>query len=75
MNMSVRAIAVILGIMFVFWGCSSVGRATGSQSVGREFDPPQLHQLKRKRRDKVPFFFVLNNDRDRTTDRREGAGG
>ncbi len=25
------------------WGYSSVGRATGSQSVGREFDPPYLH--------------------------------
>ena len=25
-------------------GCSSVGRATGSQSVGRGFDPLQLHQ-------------------------------
>ena len=28
-------------------GCSSVGRANGSQSLGREFDPPQLHQYKK----------------------------
>ena len=27
-------------------GYSSVGRATGSQSVGREFDSPYLHQFR-----------------------------
>ncbi len=26
------------------WGCSSVGRASGSQSEGRQFDPDHLHQ-------------------------------
>ena len=26
------------------WGCSSVGRATGSQSGDREFESPHLHQ-------------------------------
>ena len=25
------------------WGCSSAGRASGSQSEGQGFDPPQLH--------------------------------
>ena len=28
----------------LFWGCSSVGRANGSQSLGRGFDPLHLHQ-------------------------------
>ncbi len=28
----------------LLWGCSSVGRANGSQSLGRGFDPLQLHQ-------------------------------
>ena len=27
------------------WGCSSVGRATGLQPVGRRFDPYHLHHL------------------------------
>ena len=26
------------------WGYSSVGRASGSQSLGRRFDPDYLHQ-------------------------------
>ena len=32
-------------LLFLLWGCSSVGRANGSQSLGREFDPPQLHHI------------------------------
>ena len=27
------------------WACSSAGRAHGLQPWGREFDPPQVHQL------------------------------
>lgn len=31
-------------IDWIQWGCSSVGRASGSQSEGQGFDSPQLHQ-------------------------------
>lgn len=31
------------------WGCSSVGRASGSQSEGRQFDPDHLHQINLKK--------------------------
>ena len=27
------------------WACSSAGRAPGLQPGGREFEPPQVHQL------------------------------
>ncbi len=30
----------IVCIIKHYWGYSSAGRATGSQSVGQEFDPP-----------------------------------
>ena len=42
------------------WGCSSVGRAAGSQSVGREFDPPQLHHLSCNRK----IIVIELNHRD-----------
>ena len=29
------------------WGYSSAGRANGSQSLGRRFDPAYLHQLEK----------------------------
>ena len=32
-------------VLFYKRGHSSVGRAIGSQSIGREFDPPWLHQF------------------------------
>ena len=38
-----------------FWGCSSVGRAPALQAGGRQFEPDQLHQNKRKG-DLFPFF-------------------
>lgn len=40
---SVRATEIIIKEVKI-WGYSSVGRATGSQSVGRRFDPDYLHQ-------------------------------
>ena len=30
-------------MQYMHWGYGSVGRATGSQSVGRRFDPGYLH--------------------------------
>ena len=39
-------------------GYSSVGRATGSQSVGRRFDPDYLHHF-RKTEDSYLRFFVF----------------
>ena len=38
-----------------FWGCSSVGRAPALQAGGRQFEPDQLHQNKRKG-DANPLF-------------------
>ena len=38
-----------------FWGCSSVGRAPALQAGGRQFEPDQLHQNKRKGGCKSPF--------------------
>ena len=38
-----------------FWGCSSVGRAPALQAGGRQFEPDQLHQNKRKGGIKSPF--------------------
>ena len=32
----------------VRWGCSSAGRAPALQAGGQEFDPPHLHQGRRK---------------------------
>ena len=47
----------------LFWGYSSVGRATGSQSVGQGFDPPYLHQfLKKETAFVVSFLFVLGSN-------------
>ena len=37
-----------LGTLWSEWGCSSAGRASGWQSEGQGFDPPQLHHLSRR---------------------------
>ena len=34
-----------------FRGCSSVGRAVALQAIGREFEPPQLHQTQDSEQD------------------------
>ena len=41
------------------WGCSSAGRASGWQSEGQGFDPPQLHQDFRRRRERLRRLFYL----------------
>ena len=46
------------GTRIYYWGYSSVGRANGSQSLGQEFDPPYLHQLK-KAALKPLFYFTM----------------
>ena len=45
------------------WGYSSDGRATGSQSVGREFDPPYLHHKNKKTAPRGVVFLFLGGGR------------
>lgn len=51
------------------WGRSSAGRATRSQCVGREFDPPRLHQFPSKSSDATQGFV----QKGRTSLRRDVA--
>ena len=45
---------------FLLWGCSSAGRATRSQCVGQEFDPPHLHH-KSLISWRIQGFFFFNS--------------
>ncbi len=43
LKFTVDMIDAVVVIYVRIWGCSSVGRASGWQSEGQGFKPPQLH--------------------------------
>ena len=49
--------------IFLYWGCSSAGRAPALHAGGREFDPPRLHQdvssFAKDYQDKIVFRLLV----------------